>query len=212
MKKPATRVSDLASLHALGVLEGQESESWAALLAESAQARGAAQNMAEVTEALARSLPPVKPSIGLKGRILEAAESAKARRAAETAMKQLVPASQEGLSFIRQASGPGWLPLPVAGAFVKLLSFDETSGYAVVLGKLEPGARYPAHRHHAAEDIFMLSGDLHVGEHLIQEGDFHHAEAGSQHGVNWSEKGCVLLAVLSREDLLAQLSEPPLSF
>ena len=29
------------------------------------------------------------------------------------------------------------------GAFVKLLSLDQTRGYAVVLGKLDAGARYP---------------------------------------------------------------------
>jgi hypothetical protein len=47
---------------------------------------------------------------------------------------------------------------------------------------------------------------LHVGEQLIRAGDFHHADAGSRHEVNWSETGCVLLAVISREDLLTQLT------
>ena len=51
----------------------------------------------------------------------------------------------------------------------------------------------------------MLSGDLHIGEQVLHAGDFHHAAAGSSHGVNWSEAGCVLLAVLSQEDLVAQL-------
>jgi anti-sigma factor ChrR (cupin superfamily) len=110
------------------------------------------------------------------------------------------------LAFIPQAGDAGWLPLPVAGAFVKLLSFDPSTEYAVVLGKLAPGARYPSHTHKRSEDIFMLSGDLHIGEQqVIRAGDFHHADAGSRHDVNWSDEGCVLLAVLSKEDLLAQL-------
>ena len=52
----------------------------------------------------------------------------------------------------------------------------------------------------------MISGDLHIGDEIIQAGDFHHAEAGSTHGVNWSEQGCVLVAVLAKEDLLAQFA------
>ena len=132
------------------------------------------------------------------------AERSKARQRATETMKQLVPPSAHGLAFLRGAAATGWIPLPVTGASVKLLSYDDASGYAVVLGKLEAGSRYPGHRHIHPEDIFMISGDLHVGEELIQAGDFHHANAGSEHGVNWSEKGCVLLCVLSKEDLLNQ--------
>jgi hypothetical protein len=50
----------------------------------------------------------------------------------------------------------------------------------------------------------MLSGDLHVGQVVLQAGDFHHAEAVTRHEVNWSEQGCVLLGIFSKEDLLAQ--------
>ena len=78
-----------------------------------------------------------------------------------------------------------------------------------MLGKLEPGARYPGHSHLRPEDVFMLSGDLHLGEKVVlRAGDFHHAEAGTAHDVNWSEEGCVLLAVLSKEDLLNQFAAP----
>ena len=89
---------------------------------------------------------------------------------------------------------------------MKLLSLDEEGDYALVLGKLEAGARYPSHAHKHAESLFMLSGDLHIGDEVIHAGDFHHADAGSGHGVNWSQTGCVLLAVLSKEDLLAQFA------
>jgi anti-sigma factor ChrR (cupin superfamily) len=205
VKKTSATIKELAALDALGALTAADSDAWTALLAHDPQARTAAHRMAEVAENLARSLPPATPSAGLKARILQAAESEKARRMALEHLNRLAPASHAGLAFLREANGPGWLPLPVAGASVKLLSFDPASAYAVVLGKLEPGARYPGHRHIHPEDIFMLSGDLHVGDDLIRAGDFHHADAGSEHGVNWSEEGCVLLCVLSREDLLAQL-------
>ena len=122
-------------------------------------------------------------------------------------MKRLTPQSEGGFAFLRDTAGSGWLPLPIAGAFVKLLSFDAANDHATVLGKLDPGARYPGHTHRHPEDIFMLSGDLHIGDQaVIRAGDFHHADAGSTHGVNCSEEGCVLLAVLAKEDLLAQFA------
>ena len=49
------------------------------------------------------------------------------------------------------------------------------------------------------------SGDLHIGDQALHAGDFHHAEAGTHHPVNFSEGGCTLLIVLTTEDLLAQL-------
>jgi anti-sigma factor ChrR (cupin superfamily) len=207
VKQNVTYWKELAALSALGALDGEEGRAFAEILAREPAARREAQAFGQVAEALAQSLPPVPlPSTDLKQKILRRAETAKARVKAEAQLKRLVPPSQDGLAFLRETGGPGWLPLPVAGAFVKLLSFDQASGYAVVLGKLDAGCRYPGHVHRCPEDIFMLSGDLHIGDEVIRSGDFHHAAAGSRHGVNWSEAGCVLLAVLSKEDLLAQLA------
>jgi anti-sigma factor ChrR (cupin superfamily) len=206
VKKKTRQFSELAALHALGALDGEDARVFASLLAENPEARAESKSFAHVPEALARSLPSASPPPGLKERILAEAERSKARQHAGEAMKQLLPRSDHGLAFLRAAEATPWIPLPVAGASVKLLSYDEAAGYAVVLGKLEAGSRYPGHRHIHPEDIFMISGDLHVGEEIIRGGDFHHANAGSEHGVNWSEEGCVLLCVLSKEDLLNQLA------
>ena len=114
--------------------------------------------------------------------------------------------AEDGFTFIGTQNVQDWQALPVPGAFVKLLSSDEKRGYAVVLGKLEAGTRYPAHTHIHGEEIYMLSGDLHIGERRLETGDFHHAAAGTRHDVNWSETGCTLMAVISLEDLQAQFA------
>ncbi len=205
MKDLSDKLREQAALHAIGTLDGEEAQTFAHLLLKEPEARKEAAAFWRVAAALAHSLPASPlPSPGLKQRILRQAEQKKARSKLETTLRELTPPSRAGFAFLREACQSGWMPLPVAGASVKLLSFDDDSGYGVVLGKLEPGSRYPAHTHLHAEDIYMLSGDLHVGEEVIRAGDFHHAEAGSRHSVNWSEQGCVLLAVLSKEDLLAQ--------
>lgn len=205
--KNKEQLEELAALHSLGALDGADAEAFDHRLANDAQARRAVAEFDGVTEALAKAFPAApNPSANLKERILQAAERSRARRAASSQLKSLLPATgAEGFAFVKGAADSAWLPLPVAGAFVKLLSFDDSSSHAVVLGKLEAGASYPGHTHTHSEDIWMLTGDLHVNDQVLRGGDFHHAGAGSTHGVNWSKDGCLLLAVLSKEDLLAQL-------
>jgi anti-sigma factor ChrR (cupin superfamily) len=94
----------------------------------------------------------------------------------------------------------------VPGAYIKLLSLQEDRGYAVLLGKLEPGVRYPAHINAGPEDFYLLSGDLHVSGRVLRAGDFHHADAGSHHEENYSVDGCTLLAVLTTDDPLVQFA------
>jgi anti-sigma factor ChrR (cupin superfamily) len=205
MRIDIDQIKEWAALHAVGALEGEEAKRFSRLLEESEEARRELASFSGTIQALAQSLPArPQPSPGLKQKILSRAECAKARAELEAQLKKMAPTASGGFGFLRQAADSGWLPLPVSGAFVKLLSYDEDSGFATVLGKLEPGTRYPAHEHAYPEDIYMLEGDLHIGDEVIYGGDFHHAAASTRHGVNWSENGCVLLAVLSKGDLLGQ--------
>jgi anti-sigma factor ChrR (cupin superfamily) len=100
----------------------------------------------------------------------------------------------------------GWKELPIRGAFIKLLSIERERGYAVLMGKLEAGVRYPAHKHTGAEELYILTGDLHIGDRTLGPGDFHHSDAGTAHEVNYSVEGCTLLAVLPADHELVQLA------
>ena len=111
-------------------------------------------------------------------------------------------AAMAGLRFEDSAESRGWKSLPIPGAYIKLLSMEKERGYAVLLGKLEKGARYPAHVNAGPEDFFVLSGDLVIGNRRMAAGDFHHADGGSLHEENYSVDGCTLLAVLTLDDPL----------
>ena len=74
------------------------------------------------------------------------------------------------------------------------------------MGKLEPGTRYPAHVNVGPEDLYVLTGDLHIGDHRLDAGDFHHADAGSYHEVNHSIEGCTLIAVLPADHPLVAVA------
>jgi hypothetical protein len=46
--------------------------------------------------------------------------------------------------------------------------------------------------HAAAEECFVVSGDLHVGDLVMGPGDYQMAPPGSEHGRQWTEGGCLL--------------------
>jgi putative transcriptional regulator len=204
----ADRLDELAALHAAGALEGSELEEFQTLLkgaGPAAKATLSEFNNLGALLAAARS-PLRRPSPGLKERILHQVAASEYLKNLSAQLQKLLPPAVGGFAFVSQAADSGWQKLAVPGAYVKLLSCDMTRGYAVVLGKLDPGARYPRHRHAEPEEVYVLSGDLHIGERVLNAGDFHRAEAGTTHGVNYSEAGCTILAVLSTQDLVAQFA------
>jgi len=191
-------------LNALGALEGAEREDLRAQLAlpEAAVLSDVATfNDLAALMAIA-STAPHEPSPTLKEKVLQRIAPHRSGGAINEQSTDVL----SGFKFIFNAEQGDWHALRVPGASVKLLSVDATRGYAVVLGKLEAGARYPAHRHIHGEQVYILSGDLHIGEKRLGPGDFHHADAGTAHGVNYSETGCVILAVISTADLEAQMA------
>jgi anti-sigma factor ChrR (cupin superfamily) len=189
------RLIELAAGFAGGNLEAGEHEEFRALLARASAAVRAEVGQIIDAAALATlsTMPPASPlpSAPLRQRLLQRVRGG------------LSPS--ELLKFVR-GGDEGWIALKVPGASVKLLSMEDDKDYSVVLGKLEPGARYPAHSHIGAEEVYILSGDLSIGDVKLVAGDFHHAAPGSSHDVNHSENGCTILAVLTKKDLMAQFA------
>lgn len=204
------QIEELAALHAVGALDGDERSAFEQLLRDgNAQAHRAVREFQEAAAlGLVDPKPAATPSSGLRQRILDQVQAGRLNSAA-TAFNRptALPDSlvQAISQFVPHDPSSGWTALSVPGAFVKLLSFNKEAGYAVVLGRLEPGRFYPAHQHIGPEELYMLSGDLHIGDLVLRAGDFHHSDAGSVHGENHSTEGCTLLAVISSRDVLQQL-------
>lgn len=190
---------DQASLYALGALPESERAEFESELRADPELLAFTRSLLASGKAIALSAPPVGLPPGLKEKVLQRIE---AEAAPASGSRPPGPDLWAGLSFMMAAETTGWKQLPIPGAWLKLLSLERERGYAVLLGKLDPGTRYPAHVNAGAEDFYILTGDLHVGQTVLHGGDFHHAEAGSQHEENFSEKGCTLLAVLTVDDPL----------
>lgn len=187
---------ELASLHALGALDGAEARAFEAEMRGQAELRVLVAELQRTSDLVHLASPQVPLPEALREKVM-------ARISAPDPTKPTpVVAALAGLRFDEAAGSRDWKPLPISGAYIKLLSLEKERGYAVLLGKLDPGTRYPAHTNAGPEDIFMLTGDLVVSGRKLTAGDFHHADGGSWHEENYSVDGCTLLAVLTTDDPL----------
>ncbi len=186
-----------ATLYAAGALTAAEVQVFEAQLHGNTELRDLVHSLSRATDLMALASPQATLPPALKDKVLR-------RIAAADNDCNREPFAQvaAALRFVSRDDVSGWKELPVRGAWIKLLSLERERGYAVLLGKLEPGVRYPAHQNVGSEDFYVLTGDLHVGERELRAGDFHHAVAGSHHGENYSVEGCTLLAVLTTDDPL----------
>jgi len=96
----------------------------------------------------------------------------------------------------------GWMPHVVPGIRMKLLAMNHARGYCTLLLDVAPGSRFPPHHHTGDEECYVISGSLVACGRRLVAGDFHHADAGSEHGELWTEEGCRVLLVVPPEDYL----------
>jgi len=193
-----------ASLYALDALPAGERQEFESALRANVELRELARSLQRAADALACIAPRLAPPQSLREKLL-----ARIRLSATQMISQQADAEAArppGFHFHAANDPEGWKELPVRGAWVKLLSLEKERGYAVLLGKLGPGVRYPAHTHFGPEDLYILTGDLHLGDRALSAGDFHHSDAGTSHGVNYSKEGCTLMAVLPADHELVKFA------
>ena len=188
-------IQEQACLFVLGLLTPEEQRAFETEIRGNGELFGLVLELQRTAGLIAKAVPQSTPPPRLKDKILQ-------RIAPPPATPPAIPSPAPGLRFEEAAGKGGWKALPLSGAYIKLLSLEKERGYAVLLGKIEAGVRYPAHQNAGPEDFYILSGDLIVGDRRLVAGDFHHADQGSQHAVNYSETGCTLLAVLTTDDPL----------
>lgn len=102
--------------------------------------------------------------------------------------------------FTIVASAEGWVPHPVPGITMKVLSLDRARNVATLLLDVAPGSRFPPHHHDAAEECYVISGSLYSCGRRLVAGDFIHADGHTEHDELWTEEGCRVLLVVQPED------------
>jgi anti-sigma factor ChrR (cupin superfamily) len=185
----AEQIRDLAALHAVGLVEGEDAACFEQLLADRDPV--ALEEMAafhDVAGHLALSTSLVMPPERVEARIME--------KIRPKGFVQEVP----GIHVLRAGSGP-WVKTPFPGVACKRLFFDPATNLQTTLLQLEPGALYPAHEHKTEEQCWVLSGDVRFGNEVrLTAGDFTYADSGTRHKTITSDGGCLLLIVSNRDD------------
>ena len=178
MNSSSEKQQEQASLYVAGALSEQEQGAFEADLRDNAELRDLVRDLQRAADLLALAVPRVELPPGLKDKVLQRIEKTTAARAFSAEPDRPPRAAMPGFIFHNAGDDKGWKELPLPGAWIKLLSIDRERGYAVLMGKLEAGVHYPAHTHTKGEELYILTGDLHIGDRTLGPGDFHHADAG----------------------------------
>lgn len=130
---------------------------------------------ARLAHALAPSDLDVPARRQLKARVLEQARAS-------------APADTHTLRM-----GEGCWEAVAAGVSRKVLRIDAAAGTHTFLLRMAAGSRVEAHEHMQAEECFVVSGEMWIGNHRLGAGDMHVAQPGSWHAPARSSKGALLL-------------------
>jgi anti-sigma factor ChrR (cupin superfamily) len=221
-------LEEQAALYALGVLESDDRRAFAVRLqGESLPLRQAATAYRAVVEALASAVTPVTPESSLRERLVNqvageaARDTAQFESVANTLALNIVPVAPrtslkerlmarieghtdvrldplKGLTFVKASEGTWHEMAP--GVSAKVLFFDPVSRRATALVRMAPGSFYAPHRHAEAEELYVLEGGCFCGGRELKAGDYHRAEAETEHHDTSSDEGCLLLVISSPQN------------
>ncbi len=221
-------LEEQAARYALGVLEPEDRRAFAVRLqGESLPLRQAATAYRTVVQALASAVASVAPRPALRERIVDqiAVEAARDTAQFESVVNTLalntVPVTPraslkerlmarveghtdvrldpfKGLTFVKASEGT-WHEMAL-GVSTKVLFFDQVSRRATALVRMTPGSFYAPHRHAEAEELYVLEGGCFCGGRELKAGDYHRAEAETEHHDTSSDEGCLLLVISSPQN------------
>lgn len=90
----------------------------------------------------------------------------------------------DGASWIDLGDGVSMAPLRV-----------EPGGAGTAYLRFAAGGVAGPHRHPGGEDLYVVSGRIRVGEHVLEAGDFLHTLPGGVHDAEAAEDALVLVSV-----------------
>ena len=133
--------------------------------------------------------------------LAEAAASAAPRPDVRRLLMDRVRAATEPSGFaFHWTKDEQWLPHPVPGIRMRVLSVNRNNGYATLLLDVAPGTRFPPHHHAGAEECYVIAGAVYTWGRRLGPGDFLHADPGTDHGELWTDVGAQVLLVVPPDD------------
>jgi len=205
---------ELAPLYVLGLLN-QDEQSW--VEAQVANCPELAEELACYGDALAAipyAAPPAALAPEVKDRLFQRLitqpidSRPQAEVVAQESTAQPKPLEPKpDLAWVMRSQALKWQPYLSPGVTIALLYTDLQKQEVVGLLRAAPQSQSPLHRHANVEEIFLLEGDLTIGEDVYQAGDYLRSIPGSAHAP-YTQQGCVLFF---RTSMLDEYPGKPLS-
>ena len=174
----------LALADAVGALDADEQRDLAVRVAAlSPEDQALVGRLYDTVLAVAGSAGPVTPPAHVRARVLAAART-------------------PGRYTLRADDADDWFDTPFAGIRGRILAVDRATQMATLVLRAQPGAVYPSHHHHGAEECYVVRGSIVIDGQRLQTGDFHHADSGSDHGEITTVEGADVIVVGAIEDYL----------
>ncbi|MGE0133007.1 MAG: cupin domain-containing protein [Blastocatellales bacterium] len=190
------KIREQAAMYALGMLSQSEAQAFESCL--SGNQKGYADELASFDAVVAElglsALELTPPERARKQLLVTVASEAETTEI--PVIENLASPAPEYHS-VRLDEGK-WKRL-AEGVFVKTLFIDREKDLVTSLVKLEPGARFPRHRHPGIEESVVILGDCHVNGEAFMPGDYRRADAGTTDGEITTINGTTYLVVASRK-------------
>ena len=116
--------------------------------------------------------------------------------------EQVMAATRAPGRYTLLAGDQEWADTPLPGIQTKVLSVDKARGVVTMLIRARAGAVYPSHRHSGPEECYVIRGSAVIDGRVLRAGDFHHADADSDHCEITTSEGVEVLIVGAVDDYL----------
>ena len=84
--------------------------------------------------------------------------------------------------MLNRSAGREWKPTEHAGVDRALFRYNDTGGRSSFV-RLKKGSRVPTHMHQGTEEVVVISGQVSLGDVVMNEGDYLFTTPGEEHDV-----------------------------
>lgn len=148
-----------------------------------------------VADALASAAPAATPPPAVRASLLDRVATDAAARATNSAAS----AASSGVYMQPSAEGT-WQTIGIPGIRTRTLFVDRTRNIHSFLMQVDPGSEIPVHPHAGPEECYVISGELESYGRTLRAGDYLRAEAGTEHALSRSPRGCLLFVTAAIGD------------
>ncbi|NJR65642.1 MAG: anti-sigma factor [Leptolyngbyaceae cyanobacterium CRU_2_3] len=185
---------ELTPLYALDMLSDVEHE-W--VEQQVAECPDLVEELADYQTAVAAipySVPLMPMADGLKLQLFDRLDLS-----LSTAQPQISPSPALSPFLAVRSQDIQWQSHLVPGVAIAIFHTDPIKREITGVLRAEAGVRYPLHYHADIEEIYMLSGELAIGEEIYGTGDYIRSHTGSAHAP-YTADGCVFFFRTSIDD------------